>query len=287
MVRLRDEDVLTREVLAWRGVHLFHFAMSSCSQKVRIVLALKGIDWVSHTVDLSSHQNWRSPYLGVNPRGMVPTLVLDGEVHIESNDIIEVLERRFPEPVLIPAGREPEVTAHLHREDEMHLDLRTLSFRFVYGRTGTTKTPELLAAYAAGGSGTVGGAPDSERSVQLAYYERLAADGITDAACREAAARFREAFDAHDRALADAPYLLGDAFTVVDVAWFVYAFRLQLAGYPFAAWHPRVAAWLAGLSARAEMRREVEPPPATAEVIAAARARLTQSRTTFADVVGS
>jgi glutathione S-transferase len=34
--------------------------------------------------------------MGINPRGLVPCLVHDGEVHIESNDIILYLERAFP-----------------------------------------------------------------------------------------------------------------------------------------------------------------------------------------------
>jgi len=37
-------------------------------------------------------ENFTDWYLGINPRGLVPTLVADGEVHIESNDIITLLE---------------------------------------------------------------------------------------------------------------------------------------------------------------------------------------------------
>ena len=43
MVMLSEEDILTREVLDWEGIHVLHFAGSSCSQKTRIVLALKGV----------------------------------------------------------------------------------------------------------------------------------------------------------------------------------------------------------------------------------------------------
>ena len=44
MVQLLDSDIKTREVLDWKGVHLIHYMGSSCSQKVRIFLNLKGID---------------------------------------------------------------------------------------------------------------------------------------------------------------------------------------------------------------------------------------------------
>ena len=48
MVQLIDSDIKTREVLGWRGVHVLHFSGSSCSQKLRIFLNLKGISWESH-----------------------------------------------------------------------------------------------------------------------------------------------------------------------------------------------------------------------------------------------
>ena len=41
MVELLDDEVTTAEVRAWRGLHLLHWHTSSCSQKTRIVLALK------------------------------------------------------------------------------------------------------------------------------------------------------------------------------------------------------------------------------------------------------
>ena len=88
MVQLADADIQTREVLDWQGVHLFHFASSSCSQKTRIFLNLKGIEWESHPVDLMRQQNYTPWFLGINPRGLVPVLVHDGVVHIESNDIL-------------------------------------------------------------------------------------------------------------------------------------------------------------------------------------------------------
>ena len=91
-----------REVLAWQGVHLLHFRGSSCSQKTRIFLNLKGIDWVSHHVDLARQANYEPWFLGINPRGLVPVLVHDGVVHIESNDILAHQEEAFPAPSLIP-----------------------------------------------------------------------------------------------------------------------------------------------------------------------------------------
>ena len=88
MVKLLDTDIMTREVLEWEGIHLFHFHGSSCSQKTRICFNLSDIDYTPHVVDLFKGENYTEYYLGINPRGLVPTLVYNGEVHIESNDII-------------------------------------------------------------------------------------------------------------------------------------------------------------------------------------------------------
>ena len=275
MVQLVDSDIRTREVLGWQGVHVLHFMGSSCSQKLRIFLNLKGIPWDSHHVDLVANENFRPRFLGINPRGLVPVLVHDGAVHIESNDIIEYLEKTFPEPRLVPRGHETEVSALLRHEDDLHLDLRTLSFRFVFAPPGPPKSAEALASYAANGSGTVQGVKDHEKDIQIAFWERAAKEGITDAQARASAQKFRQEFDKLDQQLAKTPYLMGDKLSVLDIAWFIYAFRLSLAGYPFARLHPHVAAWEAKLRAQPEFAREIagsrgpaSPVPRTLEQVA-------------------
>lgn len=63
------------------------------------------------SADLSS----RREYLAINPRGQVPALV-DGDVRIyESVAIVEYLERRYPEPPLIPS--EPKADGDLLSPD--------------------------------------------------------------------------------------------------------------------------------------------------------------------------
>ena len=93
-MQLLHQDIRTRELPAWRDVHLLHFSGSSCSQKARIFPHLQGIDWVSHPVDLANQTPW---FLGVNPRGLAPVPVHDGAVHMESNDILTYLDDSFPQ----------------------------------------------------------------------------------------------------------------------------------------------------------------------------------------------
>jgi ganglioside-induced differentiation-associated protein 1 len=259
MVQLIDSDIKTREVLQWRGVHILHFMGSSCSQKLRVFLNLKGIAWHSHHIDLPGNENFRPWFLGINPRGLVPVLVHDGVVHIESNDIITYLENAFPEPRLIPPGHENNVAALLKHEDDLHLDLRTLSFRFVFAPPGPPKPSEALKSYATGGTGTVQGRIDHDKQIQIEFWERAAKEGFPDEAVRASARKFRAAFDAMDESLAGQPYLMGDKLTVLDIAWLIYAHRLSLAGYPLERLHPRVFAWKERLAARPEFAKEIAP----------------------------
>ncbi|WP_193188404.1 glutathione S-transferase family protein [Nisaea sediminum] len=263
------------------GLHLFHFGTSSCSQKLRIALRMKGVSWTGHIVDLSAHENYGADFLALNPRGMVPVLVLDGAVHVESNDILMLLEERFPEPCLFPAPQREEISALLAEEDALHHDLRRLSFRFVHGRSGTTKTPELMRAYREGGP------TDAKKEAEIAFYERLAETGLDEETCSASAERFRAAFDRFEARLADHPFLIGDQLTVIDIAWFVYAYRLTAGGYPLKELHPRIHAWF---EARREMpgwEEEVALPPVVVERAAAALARDRAKGSTLAALLGA
>ena len=113
MVQLIDSDIRSREILEWQGLYLFHGRMSSCSQKLRIFLNLKRVDLQGHEMKLAESETYTDWFLGINPRGLVPVLVWDGAVHIESNDILALLDQAFPEPRRIPASRDAEIMALL------------------------------------------------------------------------------------------------------------------------------------------------------------------------------
>ena len=286
MVQLLDGDIKTREVLDWKGVHILHFMGSSCSQKLRIFLNLKGISWELHHIDVPGYENFQPWFLGINPRGLVPVLVHDGAVHIESNDIIAYLETAFPTPKLIPAGHEDDVAALLRHEDDLHLDLRTLSFRFMFAAAGPPKSAEALKSYAANGSGTVQGAADRDKQIQIEYWQRAAEEGFPDEKVRASARVFHDEFVAMDKTLARQPYLMGDDLSVLDIAWLIYTHRLALIGYPFGRLHPYVFAWKERLTARPEFAKEIAAPPAFKEQLAATRRAQEQAGQTLEAVAG-
>ena len=269
MVKLLEQDIRTHEVLAWKGLHLLHGPPSSCSAKVRLFLRLKGIEWHSHPVGPGETLSpW---YLGINPRGLVPALVDDGDVHIESNDIIMHLESKFPEPALVPLNGAASMAELLRHEDELHLDLRMLTFRFIIPELAA-RPPEMLDAYRRLGSGTVGGKPDPAKLEQIGFYEKHRA-GISDDDVRHSITKFRHAFDQHEEALGRTPFLLGDELTVLDIAWFIYVGRLIAAGYPFARAHPNVARWYGELLVRQEFAEEHAVASLDPEIYRTLRAR--------------
>ena len=286
MVKLFSEDIRTREVLDWDGLHLFHFAGSSCSQKARVCTNLKGIHWTSHPVDLANGENYSEYYLGINPRGLVPTLVMDGEVHIESNDIITLLDERFPDTKLIPPELEEEVAVLLHHEDDLHLDLRTITFRFTQPRGKVPRSAETLRKYREGGSGTVQGVPDSHKDREIGFWETAAEIGITDDAVKVSTGRFRDAFDVLEKDLEKHTYLLGENVTVLDVAWVIYVNRLVRCGYPLKRLHPKLNDWFWPLRNRKEFNDELIVSPEIQKAVDEHHKILRDTGVTLIDVAG-
>jgi maleylacetoacetate isomerase/maleylpyruvate isomerase len=84
-------------------IRLHSYFRSSASYRVRIALALKGIDHELVTVNLRDSEHRRDGYRDANPEGLVPMLE-DGDLRIsQSMAILEYLEERFPAPALLPA----------------------------------------------------------------------------------------------------------------------------------------------------------------------------------------
>ncbi len=86
---------------------LYSYWRSSSSYRVRIALNLKGIVYRQVPVNLvgnGGEQN-QPAYREINPLGLVPALVHDGQVVVQSLAICEYLEEAFPASPLLPAGK--------------------------------------------------------------------------------------------------------------------------------------------------------------------------------------
>lgn len=84
---------------------LYTYFRSSAAYRVRIALNLKGLAWEGIPVHLlrGGGEQFAPGYRALNPAGLVPTLVEEGETLTQSLAIIEYLDETHPEPPLMPA----------------------------------------------------------------------------------------------------------------------------------------------------------------------------------------
>ena len=255
-MQLSDETVTTQEVKSWQGLHLLHFQGSSCSQKVRILLAEKGIAWESHPVDLIRQTHATPWFLGINPRGVVPVLVHDGVVHVESNDIMAYLDTLpstmspfFPKN----ASERARVRESLALEDSLHMDLRTITMGFLVPSVLARKSPKALDAY------EKSGAPDAKRDKEVAWWRAFARDGVRPDQARASVHAFATAFDTLEQWLQANTWLIGQRISVLEIAWFISLHRLVCAGYPIKR-HPRLKTHYESLLKRPSFAQEITTP---------------------------
>ena len=135
-------------------IELYHFGLSTCSQKVRLVLAEKGLEFESHEVNLMAGEQHDPAYVKLNPNHVVPTLVHDGQVLIESSLIIKYLDDAFPAPPMRPhdaLGRYAVDRWLMHADEALHRPRRPSPSRSVPG-SSSFSSPRRCAKRTSRGS---------------------------------------------------------------------------------------------------------------------------------------
>ena len=256
-MKLLDSDIKTREILKWKGIHLLNYQFSACSMKTRIYLNLKNIPFKSHQINLSAGENFSQWFQGINPRSLVPVLIHDGDVHIESNDILQYLEGCFENNPLIPADKKMRVSELLSFEDNLHIDIRNITFRFM--------VPKLLnkgkkAKPKSNDKATLNGEVDPLDDVNRNFWKEYEEFGIKDEDVTESLSKMNSALKNIDSILNGNEYILGSNLSVIDIAWFIYVTRIQHANYPLQERHPNVYEWYKRLYKNKKFKDEVQIP---------------------------
>ena len=85
-------------------MRLYGFWRSLATYRVRVALALKGVEAHEVSVDLLQGTQHGDDYKAVNPQSVVPSLVIDedGAPLFQSLAILEYLEEKYPQPPLLP-----------------------------------------------------------------------------------------------------------------------------------------------------------------------------------------
>ncbi|MFV0544080.1 MAG: maleylacetoacetate isomerase [Marinicella pacifica] len=84
---------------------LYSYWRSTAAYRVRIALNLKGLSYETKAIHLvkDGGEQHSDAYRGVNPQGLVPSLVTaEGDVITQSMAIMEYLDELQPEPALLP-----------------------------------------------------------------------------------------------------------------------------------------------------------------------------------------
>jgi maleylacetoacetate isomerase/maleylpyruvate isomerase len=85
-------------------MELYNYFRSSASYRVRIALALKGLEYRYVPVHLLKSEQLASAYADLSPTRLVPLLKdADGHLLTQSLAIVEYLEETYPHPALLPA----------------------------------------------------------------------------------------------------------------------------------------------------------------------------------------
>jgi glutathione S-transferase len=80
-----------------------YYAPGACSFASHIALEESGIPYETQKLDLAAGDQRREEYLKLNPRGRVPTLVVDGHVLTENVGILTYIGGGYPKANLWPA----------------------------------------------------------------------------------------------------------------------------------------------------------------------------------------
>lgn len=214
-----QKDSANPEITSLKGAHLYHFGLSSCSQRVRMVLDEKRIEWVSHHVDLNAMENVSNWYQSIHPQGYVPAFVHDGKLVTESIDIIRYIDATFSGGSLSgPSnGCHRQLEEWLTWADDNQWCLKHLTYELVFKKKGHFANARDVNHYIV-----------HQNNQKLAEFMRDFSAGFS----KELISRKIEEAYTYMRALDDSlslgTYLLGETFSLADIANVVNVHRYQL-----------------------------------------------------------
>ena len=203
---------------------LYQSNASPSSRRGRIFLAEKGISIPIVPVDLGAREQFSDAYAAINPRRVVPTLVLDDGTAIgEIPAIQRYIEEVHPDPALL--GTSPKTKAQVAMWDRR---VEQEGFASVMEAVRNT-VPGLKNRAIAGPH----------------QYEQI------PALVERSRQRIRDFYDDFETRLAEVPFVAGDEFSVADITAVVTVdFATKAAGLPIGVDRPALKSWYDSISAR-------------------------------------
>ena len=232
---------------------LYHYDRSTACQRVRLLIEEKGLPWKSVVVDTARGDSDQLPenYHEMNPKGLVPVVVSNGQGVAESNVILEYLEDAFPEPAFRPTSAEDKALMRLWMrriDDGVHVASRTIGVcivnRFIYLEQGKEKIEKYHA--------------EMRDLVRRDNDQVNISMGLESPLLPGALATFRTLFEEMNERLAGHEWLAGDAYSLADIALVVYLRRMEsFMMAPLWAHMTHLNDWYARISARPAYQKAV------------------------------
>jgi glutathione S-transferase len=227
------------------GVHLYHFSMSLCSQKVRQVLEEAKVRWNSHVVLLSAYEQYEPDYVRINSRCVVPTLVRDGKVTTDSENILKFVAGSYPygAPLLPKSADEASsVNKFLNEADALFIealtygDLPGIKKPFFIERSGRgshEKKEKLLTKLAKehAGDDYLKAAYEGKLGIVQSTLESLhSKDQLVEIMGQSRIALEKIEHQLENGHFKDGGWLCSETFSLADIEWGVVLYRLQWIG---------------------------------------------------------
>ena len=224
-------------------LELYNNTNSVCAQKVRLALTEKGLQAKEHMLKLQGDQ-FDPAYLKLNPNGVVPTLVHDGQPITELAVILYYLEDAFPQAPLMPAAPIDRMRVHMFNkliDEYLHHSCMILAF-------GTAFRPRFLKMTPQERDAEFCKSPIPRRAE---YKRDVVNNGLDSPYVREALAHHQKLFAWMEEALARGPYLSRELLLARGMRGDPYLLRLELLRLN-ALWdrHASIADWWRRMRAR-------------------------------------
>ena len=235
-------------------LELYDNPLSTSAQKVRLVLAEKGLDYESHMMDLQAGDQFDADFLKLNPGGVVPCLLHDGAVFNDSTVICEYLDDAFGEPPLKPAsaaGRARMRSWTVQTDSWLLTMINNLNVGIVFRVAHARKTPRELEQFLGGYAG---------QPTKLIRTRELIDNGAESPLVEHAIRRYYGLIGEIDAALAeDGPWLAGETFSLADIGLLPYLNRLHDFGFD-RLWRgrPNYLDWYARMKARPSFATSID-----------------------------
>jgi glutathione S-transferase len=198
---------------------LYHGRTSVCSIKARLALAEKGVSFDSRVMTLRGDQ-FDPGYMQLNPNAVVPTIVHDGRVVIESTVIMHYVDEAFPGPALMPADPLARSQARMMTklmDEYVHVACMTLTFATANREWLARMTPQEMEAELAK-------SPDGKRAQ---IKRQVITHGLDAPLVVDAIRQHQKLLDAIEAATRSGSYLAGEQWSLADAAATPYVWRLD------------------------------------------------------------